>query len=224
MKLLCLMCAAGLLVGLIGHTPAALSQQVAAEGGEGLTPLIVAAMSTRPEMVESLLRQGADVHRVATDPAIGNALSAAFFGRNGVELSGRSDEPDPRKHAAALQVVKLLAAARSNMNVLVTRGPTRVSVLMMAAQAGALDAVGILLEAGADPNFANGGKYTALDYAVDRPPPWSQVVAADRAEIVRLLLARGAKTQSKGVDGVSMIERARRGGNTEVLAVLMKAP
>jgi ankyrin repeat protein len=172
---------------------------VNADAGDGRTPLIVAAMTTRPDAVRVLLERGADPRRRAADTAIGNAVTAAFFAMNGVELTGRSDDRDPRKHAAALEVLKLTAAARADLNLLVRRGQTDMSALMIAAQAGALDAVEILLAAGADPNAVNGGKHTALDYAQERAPVWSPFPAADRAAIVRALMAAGARpTTSSG--------------------------
>ena len=94
---------------------------------------------------------------------------------------------------------------------------------MIASEAGVPDAVKILLDGGASPNFANGGKYTALDYAVDRPPGWVVASAADRTEIVRLLLAAGASVKRKGADGLSPLERARRAGNPAAVALLAKA-
>jgi uncharacterized protein len=166
---------------------------VNADSGEGRTPLIVAAMSTRPEAVRVLLERGADPRRRADDDAVGNAVTAAFFAMNGTQLTGRSDDWDPHKRAAALEVLKLTASRKSDLNLLVRRGQTNMTALMMAAQAGTLDAVEILLAAGADPNAANGGKHTALDYAQERAPVWSPFPAADRAAIVRALLAAGAR-------------------------------
>jgi ankyrin repeat protein len=166
---------------------------VNADSGEGRTPLIVAAMSTRPDAVRVLLERGADPRRRADDTAIGNAVTAAFFAMNGTELTGRSDDPDPRKHVAALEVLKLIASRKSDLNLLVRRAQTDMTALMIAAQAGALDAVEILLAAGADSNATNGGKHTALDYARERAPVWSPFPAADREAIVRALVAAGAR-------------------------------
>jgi len=193
---------------------------VNADTGEGRSPLIVAAMSTRPDLVQLLLDHGADTRTRAEDPSVGNAVTAAFFAMNGTELTGRSDEPDARKHAAALQVLKLVAARKQDLNLLVKRGQTELSALMIAAQAGALDAVEVLLAAGADANTANGGKYTALDYAVDRAPVWSQAPVADRVGIVRALLKAGARKDRKGADGLTPAARAARSGNAEIAKLL----
>jgi ankyrin repeat protein len=187
---------------------------------QGRTPLIVAAMMTRPEAVKALLERGANPNLQADDAGTGNALTAAFFAMNGSALLGWEDHPDPAKSAAALEVLRLIAARHPDFNLLARRAMTSQTALMMAAEMGAVDAVKILLDAGASPNFANGGKYTALDYAVDRAPRMTHNTAADRVEVVRLLLAAGAQTQRKGADGLSPVDRARRSGNQAVVSML----
>jgi ankyrin repeat protein len=138
----------------------------------------------------------------------------------GVELRGEADHLDAHKHAAALEVLKLVAERKPDFNLQARRAGSSGTALMMAAQAGAADAVEILLAAGADPNVMNGGQYTALDYAVERAPGWSQVPAASRVAVVRMLLAAGARKDRKGADGLTPAERAARAGNTEIRALL----
>jgi ankyrin repeat protein len=123
---------------------------VNADTGEGRTPLIVAAMASRPQMVKLLLDKGADPSRRARDPIIGNALTAAFWGENGAQLTGHAT-PDASKHAAALEVLKLLAARKQDLNLPVRRGARQMTALAIAKEAGATDAVTILLGAGAAP-------------------------------------------------------------------------
>jgi len=137
-----------------------------------------------------------------------------FFAIPGMAIVKRAD-PDfiKERRDPAIECLRLLAAAKPNFDILVSRGPTRMSPLMIAAEGGLPDAVKILLDAGASPNFANGGKYTALDYAVDRVPSFVQIPDDDRAEVVRLLLAAGARKDKKGADGLTPLDRARKAGS-----------
>lgn len=196
---------------------------VNANVGRGRTPLHVAVMMTKPDMVRFLLEHHADPNREADDGAIGNALSAVFFAIPGMALMKRADPAFIQEHRApALECLRLIAAARPQFDILVARGGTRMSPLMIAAEAGLPDAVKILLDAGASPNFVNGGKYGALDYAVDRVPPYVQIPPADRAEVVRLLLAAGAKKDKKGADGLTPLDRARKAGSTWAVEALTR--
>ena len=187
----------------------------------GHTALITAVILTKPKMVGFLLEHGADVNREADDGAIGNALSACFFAIPGMAITRRA-EPDflDEHRGAAIEALRLIAAKKPKFDVLVSRGPTRVSPLMIAAESGVPDAVKILLDAGANPNFANGGKYTALDYAVDRVPSFVRIPEADRVETVRLLLAAGAQRNKKGADGLTPLDRARKAGSAWAVAAL----
>lgn len=193
-----------------------------ADLGEGRTPLITAVMMTKPDMVRFLLAHGADPDRQAGG-AIGNALSAAFFASPGMAIARRGDEDFMlERRAPALECLKLVAAAKPNFDVLVSRGPTRLSPLMIAAEAGVPDAVKILLDAGASPNFVNGGNYSALDYAVDRAPRFAEIPEANRAEVVQLLLAAGAQKNKKGADGLSPLDRARKVGSQWAVEALTR--
>lgn len=194
-----------------------------ADFGRGHTPLIAAVILTRPAMVKFLLEHGADPNHEAEDGAIGNALSACFFAAPGMAILRRA-EPDfiAEHRGPAIESLRAIAAKKPKVDILVSRGPTRQSPLMIAAEYGAVDAVKILLDAGANPNFANGGKYTALDYAVDRAPRFVEIAEADRIEIVRLLLVAGAQKNTKGADGLTPLERARKAGNAAAVALLTR--
>jgi ankyrin repeat protein len=201
----------------------AAGSDVNANLGEGRTPLITAVMATKPDMVKLLLAQGADPNRKADDNAIGNALSAAFFASPGMALLRRGDADSiADRRALALECLRLIAAAKPNLDVLVSRASTSLSPLMIAAEAGVPDAVKILLDAGAAPNFTNGGKYTALHYAVDRAPRFAEIPEADRVEVVRLLLAAGAAKDRKGAVGLTPLERARKAGSQWAVAALSR--
>jgi hypothetical protein len=183
--------------------------------------LAMAVRFSKPELVKKFLEKGADPNEPVDNPPNGNVASIAFTTMNGMALFGRIERPDPVRRGAAVEVVRLLAEHKANFDVPFRGGPRDATPLMLAAEAGALDVVKILLDAGANPNVMNGGKYTAIDFAVDRAPFWSMFPAADRVEIVRLLLAKGAKTDRAGADRIRPAERARRVGNAE-LAILIE--
>lgn len=122
---------------------------VNANTGEGRTPLIVAAMASRPDMVKLLLEKGADPTRRTDDPKIGNAVTAAFWGQNGEALNRPIAEVDPQKRATALEVLRLVAAPRQGLNVTARRDGKDLTAIQIATRNGASDAVKILTAAGA---------------------------------------------------------------------------
>lgn len=180
--------------------------------------LAKAALFGKAQSVRILLEHGADPG--ARGPNGGNALNAAFFAINGGQILGRGDEPDPARRAEGVEVVRLIAARKIGLDVPVKIATTNMTPLMQAAQAGALDLVQILLDAGANPNAANAGGYTALDYAADRAPIWTTLPQGRRGDVVRALLAKGARRDRAGADRVTPLERARRAGNADVVAAL----
>ncbi|WP_296600390.1 ankyrin repeat domain-containing protein [Phenylobacterium sp.] len=180
--------------------------------------LAAAALMGKPRAVRVLLAHGADP--AAPGPNGGNAVNAAFFAINGTAILGRGDVPDPAQRAAGVEVVRLLAARKVGLDNPVRLGPSNVTPLIQAAEAGAFDLVQILLDGGANPNATNAGGYTALDYAVDRAPIWTTLPQDHRADIVRALLAKGARRDRAGADRVTPLARARRAGNPEIIALL----
>jgi ankyrin repeat protein len=122
---------------------------VNANVGEGRTPLIIAAMASRPEIVKLLLEKGADPAIKSEHPKIGNAVTAAFWGQNGEALNRPVAQVDPQKRATALEVLKLVTARKQGLNATVHRDGKDVTALQIATRYGATDAAKILTEAGA---------------------------------------------------------------------------
>lgn len=192
-------------------------------GPSRMTALMSAAEFSRPAMVRLLLAHGADPDRLGADPAAGNAVNAALAGINGMVLLGRSDEPSAERHRRALEVMRLLLQRRADPNLLVRQPQGEMSPLMLAAQAGAPDLIALLLGGGARVDLASREGYTALDYAVDRPPAWATSSASDRMRCVRALLAAGAGVNRHGDDGISPLARAGRAGQDDIWDMLKAA-
>jgi len=178
----------------------------------------LAALMGKAQAVRVLLAHGADPARRGANG--GNALNAAFFAVNGGQLLGRGDRPDPARRAEGVEIVRLIAARKVGLDNPVKIATTNMTPLMQAAQAGALDLVQILLDAGANPNAPNAGGYTALDYAADRAPVWCELPQDRRADVVRALLAKGARRDHTGADKVTPLQRAQRTGDAEIIAAL----
>ncbi len=85
--------------------------------------------------------------------------------------------------------------------------------LLLAAEAGQVDAVSVLLGHGASPGHADRNGDTALLLAT----------RAGNAEIARLLLAAGAPVNASNTDGVTPLMIAARAGDTAMAARLLKA-
>ncbi len=169
----------------------------------GRTPVADAAMRRDIESVRTLVRAGGDVngaqgdgmtalHWAATYGDVDLADVLLYAGAN-VKATSRLGRFTPL-HVASQggfgAVVKALLERGADPNALTT---TDATALMLAAQSGNVAAVTALLDAAADVNAtekANG--QTPLMFAS----------AFDRGDVVRLLLARGAKadTASKVVD------------------------
>ncbi|RAK62860.1 ankyrin repeat domain-containing protein [Phenylobacterium kunshanense] len=210
-------------IAVMQDDPAAIDRAIRAGAdpralGPHGSPLAIAAMSGKARAVRALLDHGADP--AAPGPNGDNALGSAFFAMNGVALLGRDEAPDPARRAQALEVLRLVAARKIGLDTPIRVGPSTFTPLMLAAEAGALDVTQILLDAGANPNATNSGRYTPIDYAVDRPPSWAALPQGRRTDIVRALLAKGARLDRAGADGVTPLARARRAGNPEIVALL----
>jgi len=159
--------------------------------GAGGTALILASAAGHGEVVDILLRAGADVNAVDERgwPAI---MRAAYFGRGEIvrallESGASPDLRESHEGATALQF-----AARQD------HGGT----------------VRMLLDAGANPNAALTNGWTSLMWAVERGSPG----------IVRMLLEAGADPNATTSSGVSARQWAKRRGDPEILALLGPEP
>lgn len=149
--------------------------------GAGGTALILSSAAGHSEVVQILLRAGADVNAVDERgwPAI---LRAAYFGHAGIvrALVESGASPDAREtieggtalHFAVRQnhadTIRLLLDAGADPNAALTNGWTS---LMWAVERGSPEAVRMLIEAGADPNARTANGITARQWAQRRGDP-----------------------------------------------------
>jgi ankyrin repeat protein len=139
------------------------------------------------ELAETLLDYGA----ANTGPGSAwqsNLMTALSFGYVGTaeRLAKRGAPVDDLPAAAGLgrveEAIRLLPTAD---------GRSRHVALALASQHGHADVVGVLLDAGEDPNRYNPDGFHS------HSTPLHQAIASDRPAVVRLLLDRGARTDIK---------------------------
>jgi len=85
--------------------------------------------------------------------------------------------------------------------VVVRHGPARLTLLMLASVRGHVEAVSLLLQAGADPNAVNANGETALMLAA----------SAGRPDVVRVLIGAGARVDAWDRFGMTALHRAAWG-------------
>jgi ankyrin repeat protein len=173
-------------------------------GGEGgYTPLLTAASANDLEMVRLFVEKGLDINA-----ATRRGDTALHFAAG----------------AGNVTMVKLLLAKGADVNaathdsIPVRKGPialNHLTTLMYAAPYGTPELVGTLIDAGAEVNAKDIRDMTPLMLAVSSE--------TQNAEVVKLLLAKGADVKSKSVMGETALDWAKKFGNPEVIRLLQKA-
>lgn len=216
-----------------------------AEQWQGQTPLMWAASQNNAEVVRALVEAGADK----------NARSKRLtFPEFKFETSGMVVTVLPRggwtplMYAArdgAIDAVAMLAEQKADLNL---QDPDGTTALMLAIMNAHFDTAKVLIEKGADPNVTDSTGMPALYVAVDmhtlgpmlsRPSP-KLVDTIDAAEVVRLLLAKGANPNARLKrpiigrhhtptgdaslgEGATPLARAAKSNDLEVMRMLFDA-
>lgn len=159
---------------------------------DGVTTLMIAALTGRVEIMEALIAAGATVDLQAPD-GMTAMLAATAFARTTREIAG----------------VELLLARGADPNLANTEGN---DALMMTARHGLVDGVIVLLRAGADPKRANRYGTTAL----------MQAARGHLVETARILVRAGADPTQKDENGLTAAKYAGELGPppAELTAVL----
>jgi ankyrin repeat protein len=163
----------------------------------GVTPLWLACTNGSSAMVETLLKSGA------------NPRSALPSGETALMTCARTGNGEP---------VKALLAAGADVQ---AGEPTRKQTALMWAAAGnQVDALRVLIEAGADIH----ARTTTVPGPVGSASTAILIAARNNAiDAVRLLLAKGANINDVGSDGTSVLLTATHEGFWELAHVLLAA-
>src|SRR5688572_22344058 len=209
---------------------------VNARSGDGSSPLLWAAHRSNVEIARALVAAGAAVD-VATDFGITPLLHASRIGDAAmVELLLQSGANPSRSHpegetplmaasrAGSVPAVRLLLTRGVNVNATETFQKT--SALMWAAGEGHRDVVGLLLEAGADPNQQAHVTSLTERHNADHPTGgFTALMLAARngdAETVRRLVAGGADVNRKNGDNASAAMIAIYNDRFDLAATLLE--
>jgi ankyrin repeat protein len=194
----------------------------------GMTPLAVAATNGHAEIIERLLKAGADPERAVADGETA-LMTAARTGKVGavkvlLAYGAKVDAAESWRGQTAL----MWAAAENNadaVRTLVEAGATidrrsngGFAPLHFAVRAGGIDAVGALLDAGADVNATI--QVTGRN-AMPRPPAAAQG-QNDRPSLAQVLATGSRATRLSGSGGTTALHLAILNAHFELAAYLLE--
>jgi ankyrin repeat protein len=191
---------------------------------DGVTPLMMAANSGNLEIVQLLVQAGANVNHV---DVYGNSslMYAAWEGFwdifdylapltaqevRGTHLLAAASDGENR-------IIQALITTHINVDSYRQKGvwsENGMTALIIAAQEGYSTAVKLLLDASANPNFA--------DEDTGRKP-LIYAVGSGNIETVRLLLKAGADVNHQDFNGETAIMKAAEIGNVEITKILLQS-
>ncbi len=173
----------------------------------GSAPLHFAAQAGHTEIVELLLNKGAQVNQQST-----NGSSALVFACRGYHVEGKYHKPNNA------EVVKLLLERGADPNIATGNGSVP---LHWAAQAGSADIVELLLKKDARVNQQSTRGLSALAFACYGHYVEGKYHKPD-AEVVKLLLGKGADPNLSANDGVLPLHWAAQAGSADIVELLLK--
>jgi ankyrin repeat protein len=180
--------------------------------------LLAAVSAGDKEVVQRLLRQGADVNARAEDSTTALMLATAFGDIQLVNVlleHGADVNAKNRARATALMwavgdadKVRALLERGADVNARADSG--RTPLMIAAGSPAAADVVNVLIENGADVRHSHQG-FTVLMAGVEGDDP----------AVVRLLLAKGADAKAKNRAGWTALHGAALAGNRAIAADLL---
>ena len=219
----------------------------------GLTPLIIASMMNHPSVVKLLLDRGADVNAaLRSGGSVGGstALIMAAGGSMNI-MAGAKTPPAPKgyegheiafmqKHPdqfhrwnqkvdewskGYVQIVRLLLDHGADLNAQSSLGQTAIDG---ASASGDAAEVQLLLDRGARLDLPTHQKDLLDGRSIDGTNGYEALVEATSMhqhspEVVKLLLAHGAKPNAKSTNDLTPLGRASESGDAQVVRMLLDA-
>jgi ankyrin repeat protein len=200
----------------------------AVEDRRGQNALMWAAAQSHPEAVQVLLKAGANPNAASKSgftPLVftadnGDAKSAAALIAAGADINYEV-------HSLNVLLVALNARKPAVARLLIDEGakvtgkdPTGQTALHIAAEAGDIETVKLLIAKGADVNAATNPRQGDRMGILQRPPTGQQtplMIAArvNRPDIMKVLVAAGANPKMHATDGSTLLMAAASGGHIE---------
>lgn len=187
---------------------------------QGSSPLLLAALASRHDVLVALIEMGADVK--ATNDNFGAIHAAAFRGNvasieclisSGVDITSIASNGMTALHCAAhndhVNAIRTLVSKGSSLTASDNSGCT---ALHVASYRSSKNAVEALIDLGADLNAEANDRYTPLHYAVR----YSHIMAP-----ISVLIERGALVEATDIHGNTPLHTACQDGSVVVADLLI---
>lgn len=204
-----------------------------AQDPDGSTALQLAILNHHFDLAADLLQAGADPD--VADRSGMTALYGAVDMVTPARIIGRPPLPRLSK-LSALDIVEMALAAGADPNAQLSRPPLEnyrggfpdrtmgegTTALMRAVRSLDVDAIRLLLEAGADPNLTQANGTHVLSFLAGGRGGPGDADAPRVEEVFRLLVSAGADVNAVGQGGETPLHRAARQGNAALAALLVE--